>query len=83
MVIVLYGFPHGTILGPQMYILYTTDLESILKRHGMKMHLYADNTQLYHHSRTNNLEQAMVKFEACLEDLVQWSSQRRLKLNPT
>ena len=25
----------------------------------------------------------MVKFEACLEDIVQWSSQRRLKLNPT
>ena len=25
----------------------------------------------------------MVKFEACLEDIVQWSSQRRLKLIPT
>ena len=68
MVIVLYGLPQGTILGPQMYILYTVDLESILERHGVKMHLYADDTQLYHHSRTNNLEQAMVKFEACLED---------------
>ena len=83
MVIVLYGLPQGTILGPQMYILYTADIESILERHGVKMHLYADDTQLYHHSRTNNLEQAMVKFEACLEDIVQWSSQRRLKLNPT
>ena len=83
MVVVLYGLPQGTILGPQMYILYTADLESILERHGVKMHLYADDTQLYHHSRTNNLEQAMVKFEACLEDMVQWSSQRRLKLNPT
>ena len=83
MVVVLYGLPQGTILGPQMYIFYTADLENILERHGVKMHLYADDTQLYHHSRTNNLEQAMVKFEACLEDIVQWSSQRRLKLNPT
>ena len=83
MVVVLYGLPQGMILGPQIYILYTADLESILERHGVKMHLYADDTQLYHHSRTNNLEQAMVKFEACLEDIVQWSSQHRLKLNPT
>ena len=63
MVVVLYGLPQGTILGPQMYILYTADLESILERHGVKMHLYADDTQLYHHSRMNNLEQAMVKFD--------------------
>ena len=83
MVVVLYGLPQGTILGPQMYILYTADLESILERHGVMLHLYADDTQLYHHSRTNNLEQAIMKFEACLEDIVQWSSQRRLKLNPT
>ena len=83
MVVVLYGLPQGTILGPQMYILYTADSESTLERHGVKMHLYADDTQLYHHSRTNNFKQAMVKFEACLEDIVQWSSQRRLKLNPT
>ena len=63
--------------------MHTADLESILERHGAKMHLYADDTQRYHHPRTINLEQVMVKFEACLEDIVQWSSQRRLKLNPT
>ena len=58
MVIVLYGLPQGTIsIGPQMYIFYTVDLESILKRHGVKMHLYADDTLLYMPSLTNEQPQ--------------------------
>ena len=82
-VIVLYGLPQGTIIGPLMYILYTADLESLLEKHGGRMHLYADDTQLYDHSHVNNLERSIATLEACLKDIVQWSSQRRLKLNPT
>ena len=82
-VIVLYGLPQGTIIGPLMYILYTADLESLIEKHGVRMHLYADDTQLYDHSNMNNLHQSIATLEACLEDIVQWSSQRRLKLNPT
>ena len=47
------------------------------------MHLYADDTQLYDHSRVNNIERSVAALEACLQDIVQWSSQRRLKLNPS
>jgi len=47
------------------------------------MHLYADDTQLYDHSRVNNIERSVAALKACLQDIVQWSSQRRLKLNPS
>ena len=82
-VIVFFGLPQGTILGPLFYIVYTADIETIIEKHGVKMHLYADDTQLYDHSRVNNIERSVAALEACLQDIVQWSSQRRFKLNPS
>ena len=81
--IVFFGLSQGTILGPLFYIVYTADIESIIEKHGVKMHLYADDTQLYDHSRVNNIERSVAALKACLQDIVQWSSQRRLKLNPS
>ena len=82
-VIVFFGLPRGTILSPLFYIVYTTYLETIIEKHGVKMDLYANDTQLYDHSRVNNIEGSVVTLEACLQDIIQWSSQRRLKLNPS
>ena len=73
-VIVFFGLPQGTILGPLFYIVYTADIETIIEKHGVKMHLYADDTQLYDHSRVNNIERSVAALEACLQDIVQWSS---------
>ena len=47
------------------------------------MHLYADNTQLYDHLRVNKIERSVAALGACLQDIGRWSSQRRLKLNPS
>ena len=56
---------------------------NIIEKHGVKMHLYADNTQLYDHLRVYKIERSVAALEACLQDIGQWSSQRRLKLNPS
>ena len=65
-VIVFFGLPQGTILGPLFYIVYTADIETIIEKHGVKMHLYADDTQLYDHSRVNNIERSVAALEVCL-----------------
>ena len=57
--------------------------KNIIEKHGVKMHLYADDTQLYDHLQVNNIERSVAALEACLQDIVHWSSQRRLKLNPS
>ena len=39
-VILFFGLPQGTILGPLFYIVYTADIETIIEKHGVKMHLF-------------------------------------------
>jgi len=39
--------PQGSILGPILFLLYISEIEDIAKLYGLKIHLFADDMQLY------------------------------------
>ena len=44
---VVYGVPQGSVLGPLLFVLYTAEIEDITRRHGLRLHQYADDCQVY------------------------------------
>ena len=41
------GVPQGFVLGTVLFTTYTMPISTICKRHGVKYHIYADDTKLY------------------------------------
>jgi Reverse transcriptase (RNA-dependent DNA polymerase) len=77
--------PHGSVLGPILYVLYTTELESTVDRHEMKLHQYADDCQIYVSVPVNDASAAADRLSACPADANRWlsASSSRLRLSPS
>ena len=39
--------PEGSVLIPLFFILYTAELSQVVDAHGLKLHQYADDCQVY------------------------------------
>ena len=61
--------------------LYTADVLVIAARHGISVHSYADDTQLYLHTPAINCEATFARLIACEDDIGLWMSFNRLELN--
>ena len=74
--------PQGSVLGP--VLLSTSPITDIIQSHGLKYHLYADDTQLYLAfipACSEDLVAATSCVEACVAEVLVWMSRNYLKLN--
>ena len=72
------------MLGPQIFIMYTRPIGVTARKHGVKFHLYADDTQLYATFDVNDeasLTSSLQTLEYCIAEIRSWMAKNMLKLN--
>ena len=75
------GFPQGSVLGPFAYPIYTSQLFDITASHGVGLHMYAYDTQLYVSFNAENSDSTRAKLEGSIADIKEWMVLNQLKLN--
>ena len=73
---------HRSVLGPLLFTLYTTSLSSIISRHTIHHHLYADDGKLHVSLAPGDSAAALNSLQVCLASVHSWMSTNKLKLNP-
>ena len=75
------GLPQGSILGPFAFPSYSSPLFNIARSHGIHMHMYADDTQLYLPFKPKDYGTVTIKMQDCLASIRSWMNHNQLKLN--
>ena len=70
------------MLGPKLFVLYTADLISLIKSHGLSPHLYADDTQVYGSCPPAAADCLSLRVSECADAISTWMKSNRLQLNP-
>ena len=80
----LFGVPQGSVLGPQFFTIYSSPIANIARKHGLQVHMYADDTQLYLSFDLNDAcdeTASRARIELCIKDIKLWMTVNKLKLN--
>ena len=78
------GVPQGSVLGPILYLLYTSPLSDMVKKLTLSYHFYADDSQLYlsfQPTIPGDRALAVSNIECCVHEIDHWMLVNRLKLN--
>ena len=77
----LYGVPEGSVLGPLLFILYTTPLSHIISRSSVNHKLYADDTQLFLSFSPCNFPQNIQLLQNTIFEISSWMASNFLSLS--
>ena len=75
------GIPQGSIMGPLLFTLYSASIYDIVKAHGLRSMIYADDIQIYLTFPAHDREVAIGCVNNCVKDIISWSTRNKLQVN--
>ena len=82
----LVGIPQFSVLGPLLFIIYTSPISHIAEAHNIQQHQYVDDTQLFVALTSSNVHAQVSTLESCLSSLQTWFCRNSMiltQINPT
>ena len=76
------GVPQGSVLGPILFNMFTTPLNTPISSWSLNHHLYADDTQIFISFAPKPFSIAITQLQDTISDILSWMTANLLSLNP-
>ena len=75
------GVPHGTVLGPILFMMYIKPLSAIMDSDSIIHYSFADDLQLQMSAPPDRISELLHSIQSCISDVKAWAAANMLKLN--